>query len=124
MKRDMDVVRQILQATEDLDHEGQLTKLSGVDQHTFVHHVILMKEAGLIEAQAMAGSGSMANFARVTRLTWAGHEFLDAARDDTLWQKAKTNVMRPGLSFTFDLVKEWLKTEISQGLPTLRSVSQ
>ena len=122
MKRDMDAVRRILQATEALDHGQYLDSIEGMDTDTFVHHVLLMQAGGLIEARAMAGSGSMANFANVLRMTWAGHDFLDAARDDTLWQKAKTEVMRPGLSFTFDLVKDWLKTEITQGFPTLRGM--
>lgn len=122
MKRDMDAVRQILLATEALGHDQQLDRMDGMDADTFVHHVLLMQDGGLIEARAMAGSGSMANFAHVLRLTWAGHDFLDAARSDTLWQKAKTEVMRPGLSFTFDLVKDWLKTEIAQGFPSLRGV--
>lgn len=122
MKRDMDAVRQILLATEALGHDQQLDRLDGMDTDTFVHHVLLMQDGGLIQARAMAGSGSMANFAHVLRLTWAGHDFLDAARSDTLWQKAKTEVMRPGLSFTFDLVKDWLKTEIAQGFPSLRGV--
>lgn len=29
----------------------------------------------------------------VRRLTYAGHEFLDAAREDKLWNKAKQNVL-------------------------------
>lgn len=122
MKRDMDAVRQILLATEALGHDQQLDRLDGMDTDTFVHHVLLMQDGGLIDARAMAGSGSMANFAHVLRMTWAGHDFLDAARNDTLWQKAKMEVMRPGLSFTFDLVKDWLKTEIAQGFPSLRGV--
>ena len=47
---------------------------------------------------------------------------MDAARDDTLWRKAKESVIRPGASFTFDLVKDWLKAEISHGFPTLRGM--
>ena len=122
MKRDLDVVRQILIATEALPPAQGLDRIDGLDLDVFVHHVVLMKEAGLLEARAQAGGGSFANFAHVIRLTWAGHDFLDAARDDTLWRKAKESVIRPGASFTFDLVKDWLKTEISHGFPTLRGM--
>lgn len=55
---------------------------------------------------------------------WAGCEFVDAIRDDTLWQKAKVNVLRPGMSFTFDVLKDWLKTEITQGFPAARALAQ
>jgi len=46
------------------------------------------------------------------RMTWSGHDFLDAARDETLWKKAKQTVMKPAASFTFEIVREWLKNEI------------
>ncbi len=52
-----------------------------------------------------------------------GCDFLDAARSDTLWAKAKTSVIKPSASWTFDLLKEWLKAEISSGLPTLRGLT-
>jgi hypothetical protein len=37
------------------------------------------------------------------RLTWADHEFLDAARDNTLWKAAKSKVLETtgGLAFEF-----------------------
>jgi len=59
----------------------------------------------------------------VERLTWAGCEFADAVRSDTLWAKAKKEVIKPGISFTFDILKEWLKAEITQGFPTLRALA-
>lgn len=100
-----------------------LSSLDGVAPEVFVTHVIWLQEAGLIEADAQAGSGSFAQYASVSRLTWAGCEFADAIQDDTLWAKAKDVVLKPGISFTFDTLKEWLKTEITNGLPTLRGLS-
>ncbi len=115
MKRDMDLVRRIAFATEALPFDGELHELPGVAPDSFTEHVRWMREAGLIEAALRPmGAGAI-----VTRLTWAGCEFADAARSDTLWAKAKTSVIKPGTSFSFDLLKEWLKTEISKGFPTL-----
>ncbi|MDG2617731.1 DUF2513 domain-containing protein [Thermoleptolyngbya sichuanensis XZ-Cy5] len=62
-------------------------------------------------------------YASIGRLTWQGCEFADAVADDRLWNKAKENVLKPGISFTFDVLKEWLKAEISQGLPALRALA-
>lgn len=120
MKRDMDIVRKIILATEDMPYGGQLKAIDGVEENVFVTHVIWLKEAGLIEASALAGSGSMAKYAIVTRLTWDGCEFAAAIADETLWAKARDNVFRPGISFTFDVLKEWLKSEITQGFPSIR----
>lgn len=119
MKRDMDLIRQIVLATSDLPHGELLQELQGVDEAVFVRHVAWLEEAGLVKARVREGlGGSDANLAIVFRLTWAGCEFADAVRSDTLWKKAQSNVINPGISFTFDVLREWLKTEITQGLPT------
>ncbi|MCY1562785.1 hypothetical protein D9M68_1002340 [compost metagenome] len=52
-------------------------------------------------------------------MTWAGCEFADAIRNDTLWNKAKDKVIKPGMSFTFEVLTTWLKAEIQHGLPSL-----
>lgn len=36
---------------------------------------------------------------------------------------AKETVIKPGISFTLDTLKEWLKAEIASGLPTLRGLA-
>lgn len=122
MKRDMDIIRKIILATAAMPYGAELRSIDGVEENDFVTHVIWLKEAGLIEAEALAGSGSMAKYAIVSRLTWEGCEFSDAIADDTLWKKAKDNVLKPGISFTFDTLKEWLKSEILNGLPTIRGL--
>ncbi len=62
-------------------------------------------EAGLIngEMTKTLGPGPYDFFAE--RLTWDGHEFLDAIRGDTIWQKTKNSFVSKGLSMTLDLVK-------------------
>lgn len=115
MKRDMDLVRKILLATEALPYGGQLRELEGVPPEEFIVHVLWLKEAGLIDAAGIAGTGSMARFAIVKGLTWDGTEFVSALQDDTLWNKAKEKFMKPGISFTLDIVKAWLTDMITKG---------
>ncbi|MDR0216198.1 MAG: DUF2513 domain-containing protein [Comamonas sp.] len=126
MKRDMDLVRRIALEVESLEFDFVLTDLEeqGVDAATFGIHAIWMKEAGLITARIQEYSSGGPPGVEISRLTWAGCEFVDSIRDDTLWKKAKANVLKPGMSFTFDVLKEWLKTEITQGLPTIRALGQ
>ena len=127
MKRDMDLIRRIALEVADMEFGYVLTGLEedGIDASTFGMHAIWMREAGLITASIQEyGSGDEPPNVKIARLTWAGCEFVDAIRDDTLWQKAKANVLKPGMSFTFDVLKEWLKTEITQGLPTIRALGQ
>lgn len=47
----------------------------------------------------------------IKRLTWEGHEFLDAARNDTTWRKAKDKFLKPAGAWTFSLLLEFLKAE-------------
>jgi hypothetical protein len=115
MKRDMDLVRRILLAAEALPYAGNFQSLDGVEEEQFITHALWLKHAGLIDAVGMAGSGSGAKFAIVQGLTWHGTEFVAALQDETLWAKAKDKFMRPGVSFTIDILKAWLTDKITKG---------
>lgn len=122
MKRDADLIRLIALKTEALKPMIELRGIPGVEPSEFAHNVQLMIDAGLVEATVQASSGFFSPpRASVSRLTWAGCDFLDAARSETLWSKAKQSVIAPTASWTFDILKDWLKAEIRNGLPTIRS---
>lgn len=123
MKRNADLIRSIVLATEALPAGEHLTSLDGIDAHAFADHVQWMIDAGLIDGRVQKYMGPGQPAAVVLRLTWNGCDFADAARSDTVWAKAKTSVIAPTMSWTFDILKEWLKTEIKSGLPTLRGLA-
>ena len=50
------------------------------------------------------------------RLTWTGHEFLDAARNDTIWHKAGDRIKKSGVDVTISLMKEILNHLLKQAL--------
>jgi len=79
----------------------------------------LMIDAGLVEGITRRDQDGKYTGAVVSRLTWAGHDFLQSVRNDALWNKAKNQVMKSGASWTFDILKEWAKHELKQklGLP-------
>ena len=54
---------------------------------------------------------SVGGAAVVSRLTWEGHDFLDAIQDDTIWAKPKESVLKPTLSASLDVLLEWLKRQ-------------
>lgn len=123
MKRDMDLIRRIALEVESLEHGYALHGVDNVEAADFSIHSMWMEEAGLIVANIQEYQSGEPAKVQIRRLTWAGCEFVDAIRSDTLWNKAKENVMKPTMSFTFDIVKDWLKAEIAQGLPTLRGLN-
>src|ERR1700744_4948788 len=113
MKRDMEAVREILQRVEACDFKDAL--MQTYDPAT-THHIAIMKEAGLIEAAIVKDHRGIPSQAAVFRLTWEGHEFLDAVREDDIWNKIKQKVIKPGASWTFGFIIEYAKAEIKQRL--------
>jgi len=65
---------------------------------------LLPAEAGLIEADI---SNSADAEYKPKRLTWEGHEFLDAARDNRRWEQAKGAMAQAG-GFALDVMKQLL----------------
>ena len=108
MKRDIEVIRQILCDLESHDFEANILQVD--DPHN-AYQVALMKEAGLVEAAIVEDHRGLPAQAALFRLTWAGHDFLDSSRDSMLWKKAMDHVIKPGASWTFSLLAEWLKEE-------------
>jgi hypothetical protein len=111
MKRDMDLIRQILANTEARDFEsGEPPEPYQAQTVEEAYQIALMNDAGLVLADCTSETGTPVG-ATIFRLTWAGHDFLDAARDDAIWKKAKDTILKPGISWSFSLLAEWLKQE-------------
>src|SRR3569833_1063146 len=110
MKRDMDVVRSLLQQIE-ATKEGY-TFVRGID----AQHAAILIDAGLIHGHLHRSDAHGVMSANIERLTWSGLDFLDSMREDTLRNKAKERVLVPGVSWTFDILKEWLKFEAKKKL--------
>ena len=120
MKLDSDLARDILLAVEaspanrpagDIDIDGR-------SRDEILEHVALLAEAGLIEARiqksGMGGGRILA--VHVQRLTWEGHEFLNHARNDGLWARAKQVVISKTGTLSFELLSEALKRLALGGL--------
>lgn len=116
MKRDMDLVRQILFAIEErpVDEDEIDIAIDGRTANEVNYHLEILMDAGLIKAdydQNLRGDYMWNSI----RLTWDGHEFLDAARDTKRWEKAKGAMAQAG-GFTLDVMKQlliqYLKAEL------------
>src|SRR5262245_16629438 len=81
-----------------------------------VEHIALMIDAGLIEGEAYPDTrASGGGLFIVTGVTWKGHDFLDAARNDTVWNATKKRLAKAG-AWTFPIVLEVLKEEAKRHL--------
>ena len=110
MVRNWDTVRAILlklEAAEAAHTTLTLDQVDGIDRQQVGYHMMLLNEAGLIEAKILkssSGDGAIAT-ALARRLTWEGHEFLDKIRDPSMWGKIKAKVKEKSLDLTFDSIR-------------------
>ncbi len=104
MKRDFELVRQLL-----LKLEGEESvDLSSYTQEQLNYHKALIKEAGFAEGIIHYPSTlrtDVPDRAILKRLTWKGHEFLDKAKNDKVWNKAKTIIKEKGVSLSLDALQ-------------------
>jgi hypothetical protein len=120
MKRDMDLIRAILLHISDREEATiQEVKLDQLSPAQVAYHVNLLAEAGYITGMpAQTLPYDVPEWIEV-RLTWDGHEFIDAARNETVWAKFKKTVAEKGGTIPFSLVADLL-TAIAKkefGLP-------
>ncbi len=106
MERNWETIREILIAAESLEPDKTLT-LSDfpLDRaHEISYHIVILEEAGFIDARISKTLARGPTNFDVHRLTWPGHEFLDAIRDESIWNKTKSTIASKGGSMTFELV--------------------
>jgi hypothetical protein len=116
MKRDMELIRYIL-----LQKEAEQPIIG--EHAEVVYHIALLKEAGFVDAVTRNDQYGIPSDAKILNLTWAGHDFLDAARDDKIWHLAKEKFIKPGVSWTFSILLEWLKQQAHQRIFGVHSSS-
>jgi hypothetical protein len=105
VKRDLDLARTILRDIEAAPtaHGWIDLEIGGHSDEEVSYHVRLLTKEGLIEASDLSSSDGFVW--KPIRLTWAGHEFLDASRDESRWTKAKDIVLKKGGGLTFEVLK-------------------
>jgi len=118
VKRDMNVVRQLVLAIE-ASPSGFAPKdliIDGYTHEEIGYHLYIMLEAGLIRGADVTVLGSKSPEAIATSLTWTGHEFADASRDEDLWAKAMKLTKEKTGSVTIDLLMKLLTSLASSAL--------
>ena len=90
MKRDLELIRKMVLAIEDAPSgwAPQDLKIEGYTDEQIGYHAYLLVDAGLAKGEDASTLGSPSPVGFISRLNWAGHEFADAARDETRWRRA------------------------------------
>ena len=104
MKRDMDLIREILLKIEEHDVNSSSYDTIEIKEYTsreICEHVRLLESAGLIDGAHYDIAGNV----WVQRITWSGYDYLDKVRDDSVWKKTKDVIKEKGLPLIFDTIK-------------------
>lgn len=112
MKRNWDTIRDLLTKVEACTLPTEMVRLSDFPNEQAAevsYHMALLIGAGLVNGQMVKTIGPDIKDFFAQKLSWEGHEFLDAIRSDTVWQKTKNVFAEQGISMTFDLIKEGSK---------------
>ena len=110
MKRDMDLWRKLLLEVEASDTYSVpfAVEIEGYSQPQIWYHTMQLHEAGLLEAvksPATYGDSGTEEEWYAKTLTPAGHDFLDAARNPTLWERGKTIAQEQAGVLTLEALK-------------------
>jgi hypothetical protein len=116
MKRDMDLVRQILLEMEKWpanQRDGRI-KIAGHAEAEIMHHLGLLYESGLIHAMDASSMDGEAWLPQ--KITWEGYEFLEDARSDTMWARAKQHALNTAGTLSLEAVKAALSVVVRQAI--------
>lgn len=107
MKRDVDLLRQIMLALE----QGKSPYVGGYYPDAVHFHLRLLRQAGWVDLCDGA----------VAAITWVGAGFLDLARNDYLWDKAKGHVHARlgyvGPDLILEVLRMWQRDEVEVDVP-------
>jgi len=120
MKRSMDLVRIILMVYEATPKDSdvwcwnEIPEIPGFHKEEIEYHIAIMRDVGLLHTNCITipDRGEMP---LGIRMTWEGHDFLEASRDETRWKKAKETAGKVGV-FTLDILKQILTQLIQSQL--------
>jgi hypothetical protein len=114
MKRDMELIRELLLAIESDCKEDGLLSCQLTPENTWEHresicyNLKLMRDAGFIEAEQLMPD------IFIKRMTWEGHEFLDSARNESIWKETMSLVQEKGGSVAIGVLTQLLSSVTKQ----------
>lgn len=125
MKRDLNLFRTILleiekmPAGEDwvLDRDSSNLYTNDSEEKNILEHLILMQDARLITKAVSKGGDGFYELCPCN-LTNEGHDFLDAVRSSSVWEKIKATVLDKGISYSIEsiifLAKKFAKEQLAE----------
>jgi Hypothetical protein (DUF2513) len=116
MKRDMELIRALMLSIEsqDGDFNYESVKAIGYDEPQIEYHLDLLIEARLVVGEVHPLQGGYSPIITVERLSWDGHEFLDNARNESIWKETVKIVKEKGGSVAVGVLTQILASVAKQ----------
>lgn len=115
MERDMEAIRDVMLAVR--QSNTVVRAVDGMADDVFKYNAMLAIDGGLAVGKYQKGrmdSSPVPIAAIVSDLTFAGHDFIDGAKDAEIWGIVKKRMLKPTAAWTFGLIAELIKEEIKK----------
>ena len=121
MRRDPEIIRNILLASEQCKANDRISNLdiecNDGQEWDVSAHIKLLEQAGFIEAAISKEiNPQQPHSCYIYCITWQGYEYLDSIRDPEIWSKTKQSISKVGGSLTVDLIMAIAKNELKSKL--------
>jgi Hypothetical protein (DUF2513) len=116
MKRDLELIRQLMLAIElkDTRFSTESIKIDGYNSSQINYHLQLLVEAELAIGEVRNYWGSDRPKIVIEKLSWEGCNFLDDARNESVWQKTMEIVKDKGGSISVGALTQLLASVAKQ----------
>ena len=114
MKRDWNLIREILLEVEELEPTHALDLGQELDPVKVTHQLLLI-DSGFLSAKVEFAEGGK-EYGLIYGMTWDGYELLSSIRDDSIWSKVKDRLTKVGGQVTIEVLKVLASTIVKQTL--------
>lgn len=109
MKRDLDLLREILLKIESSEFDKRLYTNDFVseefDYETVAYHLELLNDSNFIVCTKLPRMGTFIDMFTVFRLTSTGHDYLDSVRDESIYKETKSKLGNLISSATLNIIQ-------------------
>jgi len=109
MKRDLNLIREILRTCEchECGYAPKKLTIEGYTDEQIGFHVYLAGEAGLLIVAEKSTPGSTSPEATALNITWQGYEFLETSRSEIHWNRV-TDAAKSAGGMSLDVLRSIL----------------
>lgn len=89
---------------------------AGHSRDEVTYHEALLIEAGLVHGEVARDSSGVVVAVSIISLTWQGHEFIDAARNSSIWRQTRELIAERSLTVSMAVLQGMLVETIKRYL--------